>query len=216
MRAISTGRAAAVLSLIVPFSACAFSDLQSARLVGPGRFEITPSYSSVGLSADGETDKLQNNVGVQVATGLVPRVDARVRYEHITFPDSDSGERASILGAGPKFGLVEDRLAVYAPVGVAFYSDLDSGETWQLQPSVLFTYPFSDHAEFTASLRGVIWLSEDEWEDLIGANLGLGLSSDLNRWVVRPEAGYLKNPGEEGTIWQWSLGFTVFAGSAAR
>lgn len=216
MRATPTGRAAAVLSLIFPFSACTFSDLQSARLVGPGRFEITPGYSSVGISEDGEADKLQNNVGVQVATGIAPRVDARMRYERVTFPDSDSGEGFSILGAGPKFGLVEDHVAVYAPVAFAFGGDLDSGETWQFQPTVLLTHPFSDHAEFTASLRGVIWLSDDELDDLIGANLGLGLSSDLNRWVVRPEAGFLKNPGEEGTLWQWSLGFTILAGSEAR
>jgi len=43
-----------------------------------------------------------------------------------------------------------------------------------------------------------------------GANLGLGLSSDPDRWVVRPEFGFLRDPGEEGTLWHWSVGFTFF------
>jgi hypothetical protein len=192
-------------------SSCVFSDLQSARLAGPGRLEITPGYSSAGVYSEGESEKVQNHFGVQVATGLSSKVDLRLRYEYVHFTESDEG--VGVLGAGPKFGLVEDRVAIYTPVGFAFGSDLDSSETWQLQPTVLITYPFNDYAEVTASGRGVIWLNEDEADSLIGANVGLGLSSDLDRWVIRPEAGFLKNPGEEGTLWQLSVGLTIFSGS---
>ena len=179
--------------------------------MGPGRFEVTPNYSSANFSEDGESEKLQNHFGVQVATGLTPRADLRLRYEYISLVDNgDSG--VSVLGAGPKFGLVEDRVAIYAPVGFAFGDDIESGDTWQFQPTVLFTYPFHNYAEATASGRGVIWLGEDR-DNFVGANLGLGLSPDLDRWAVRPEVGFLKNPGEEGTAWQWSVGFTIFFGS---
>ena len=211
MRPTLIGRAVAVLCLMVLHSTCTFSDLQSARLVGPGRLEITPGYSSASVSAEGESGKLQNQFGVRVATGLTSKVDLRLGYEYVDFTDAD--EVFSVFGAGLKLGLVEDRVALFTPVGLAFGGDIESGETWQFQPTVLFSYPFHDHAEVTASGRGVIWLSDDEADNLIGANLGLGLSSDLDRWVVRPEAGFLKNPGEEGTLWQWSVGFTIFSGS---
>ncbi|MCY3807999.1 MAG: hypothetical protein OXG58_00925 [Gemmatimonadetes bacterium] len=54
-------------------------------------------------------------------------------------------------------------------------------------------------------------LGEDAPDDFVGVNLGLGLSSDRDRWVIRPEVGFLKDPGEEGTLWQWSLGFSFLA-----
>ena len=214
MRSASTA-----LPLILLASACAtpFSDLQSARLVSPGRFEVTPGYSSTSISADGETEKLQNHFGIQVATGLVSWVDWRLRYGYIS--PKDSGDPSlqvgpvSVFGTGPKFGLLEDRLALYTPVGFAFGDDHESSETWQAQPTLLFTHPFGSVAEITTSARGVIWLNSDDAENLLGGNLGLGLSSDLDRWVVRPEFGFLKEPGEEGTLWQWSVGFSIFSGA---
>ena len=210
------GRAVAVLSLIVLHSACStISDLQSARLVGPGEFEITPNYSSASLSFEGESSRLDNHFGVQVATGLMRKVDLRLRYGYVTFPDADEG--FSFLAAGPKFGVIEDRVAIYTPVGFAFGNEIEIDDTWEFHPTILFSHRFSghslnDYAEVTVSGRAVIRLNDDSEDTLFGSNLGLGLSSDLDRYVIRPEVGFLKNPGEEGTLWQWSVGFTIYSG----
>ena len=201
---------AAVAALALSLSGCAASDLQSARLAGPGNFEITPSYTMGSYSVGGETERTTNQFGIQVARGLTPRIDLRMRYEYIDIaPEREEG--FSILGFGPKFGLVEDRLAIHAPVGFAFGGDVDdSSESWMFRPTVLFTHTINDHAEITTAGKGVIWLNADDTDNLYGAGLGLGLSSDLDRWVVRPEFGFLRNPGEEGTLWHWSVGFTFF------
>ena len=213
MQPTSALSAATALALAMLSSACAFSDLQSARLVGPGRFEVTPSYSSTSFSQKGETEKVQSRFGIQAATGLAPHFDWRLRYEYTSLTDSQEAG-VSILGTGPKFRLVEDRLALHTPVGFAFGGDIDSSDTWQLQPTLLFTtYPFGGDVEITISGRGVIWLNDDAAESLLGANLGLGLSSDFDRWVVRPEIGFLKDPGGEGTLWQWSVGFSILSSS---
>ncbi|HQU71054.1 MAG TPA: hypothetical protein PKV71_06630 [Calditrichia bacterium] len=60
------------------------------------------------------------------------------------------------------------------------------------------------------------WLSETlipignpDLDVLVAFNLGLGISSDLNRWALRPEVGYLFNPGENGHYFHWSLGVSV-------
>ena len=174
---------------------------------------MTPGYSSASISNDGQTERVVNQFGVQVATGLTPQVDLRLRYAYLDFVDEEADEGISVMGFGPKFGLVKDRVALYAPVGFTFGSDVDTSESWQFQPTVLLTYPVNDHAEITTSGRGVIWLNADDTDNLFGANLGLGLGPDLHRWVVRPEVGFLKDPGEEGTLWQWSVGFTLFSGS---
>ena len=200
---------AAVAALALSLSGCVASDLQSARLVGPGNFEITPSYSMGILSGDGETERATNQFGVQVARGLTPRIDLRMRYEYIDIaPGREEG--FSILGFGPKFGVVEDRLAIHAPVGFAFGGDVISSDSWMFRPTVLLTHTINDHAEITTAGKGIIWLNEDDIDNFVGASLGLGLSSDLERWVIRPEAGFLRNPGEEGTLWHWSVGFTLF------
>ena len=204
---------AAVLALILSLSACVTSDLQSARLVGPGKFEVTPSYTMASFSDDGQTERTTNQFGVQVARGLTPRIDLRLRYEYIDIV-SEREEGFSILGFGPKFGVVEDRLAIHAPVGFAFGGNVDdSSESWLFRPTVLFTHTISDQAEITTAGKGVIWLNDDDIDKFFGASLGLGLSSDLDRWVVRPEFGFLRNPGEEGTLWHWGVGFTLFSDS---
>lgn len=200
---------AAVAAFALSLSACVTSDLQSARLVGPGNFEISPSYTMGSFSGNGETERTTNQFGIQVARGLTPRIDLRMRYEYIDIaPEREKG--FSILGFGPKFGLVEDRLAIHLPVGFAFGGDVISSDSWMFRPTVLLTHTINDHAEITTAGKGVIWLNADDTENLIGANLGLGLSSDLDRWVIRPEFGFLRDPGEEGTLWHWSVGFTLF------
>lgn len=185
-----------------------FSDLQSARLVGPGRTEVTPSYSSVQVSDDGEYDRVQDHFGLQVARGISDRWDLRARYEYI---DLD-GDGVSVLGFGPKYGIVEDRLAFFAPVGFAFGSDIDTGETFQIQPTLLFTQPFNQYLEVTTGAKALLWFDRSN-DDLVAANLGLGLSQDLEKWALRPEVGVLKNPGEDGTYWHFSLGVTFFTGA---
>ncbi len=137
---VARPRTLGVIICAVALGACAptFSDLQSARLAGPKRVEITPSYSSVSFSNEGEREKVQDHVGVQVATGISERTDLRLRYELITLGDGESST-IHVLGAGPKFSLAKDRAAFYVPIGFAFGSDIETSETFQVQPTLLLT-----------------------------------------------------------------------------
>ena len=207
----SRGRAAAVAALILS-SACGTAELQSARLAGPGNFEITPGLTVATVSGDGESERTATQFGVRVATGLTSGIDLRLRYEYIDIAE-DGGEGFNIAEFGPKFGLVADRLAIHAPVGFAFGGQVtDRSESLVFRPTVLFTHPISDQIELTTAGKGFIWLNDDSLDNLLGADLGLGLSTDLERWVFRPEFGFLKNPGEDGTLWHWSVGFTLYPG----
>jgi hypothetical protein len=55
-----------------------FSELQSARLAGPGNAEITPSYSRV----EGESEHVQDHFGIQAGVGIRKWLDFRIRYEY--------------------------------------------------------------------------------------------------------------------------------------
>lgn len=200
----------AVLSLVPLIAGCApvFSDLQSARLAGRGRAEVTPSASALYFSDDQGTEHVENHVGVQLATGIGERVDLRARYEHA------QGAGVSVVGFGPKVALVKDRLALALPVGFAFGEDVESGKTWAAHPTVIGTVPLGRNTEWNSSVKALVPLSGEDRDTLLAINTGLGLSSNLVRWVLRPEAGFCFNPGEEGHFMHFSVGLTVFFGEA--
>jgi hypothetical protein len=201
---LSAAAAALVLSGCVPFLA----DQQSARLVQPGRAEITPSFSYVSFSADGETEHVQNQFGLRLGYGLSQRTELRATYEHVSVVDVDDEGGFNMLGVGAKFGLVPDRVALYLPVGFVFGGEVDSGDTWTAVPTVLATVVSSNTFELTPSLKAFIPLTGDDREVFLGFHLGAGISNDLSRWAVRPEVGLVRNPGEEGTTWGWALGLS--------
>lgn len=191
-------------------TACAapFSELQSARLAGPDRIEATPSYSAVAFSLDNETETVHDNFGIQLATGIGDRTDIRFRYERIAIRDSDMA--ANVIGGGPKYGLVLDRAALYVPIGFAFGDEIDTSETLQIHPTLLLTLPAHPNVELNGSLKALIPITQNDADALVALNVGLGLSPDFGRWVVRPEMGVLFNPGEEGHFRHFSVGLAYY------
>ena len=180
-----------------------FSDLQSARLVGKKNVELTPSYTTVGYTEDGESDGVQNHIGAQLAVGLSDNVDLRFRFEHLWEKEyADNNEQ--VIGLGPKIGLVKDRIAAYLPVGAAL-SDIS---TFQFHPTLLFTLPVvHDQIDFNPSAKYLISFCED-CDNFLAFNLGIALSQDLSKWAFRAEYGFLINPGESGSYRQFTFGFS--------
>lgn len=201
---VLSATAAALLSGCLPFLA----DQQSGRLLEPGKLEVTPSFSYVSFSAEGETEHVQNQFGLRAGYGLTQRTELRATYEHVSIVDVDEDGDFNMLGVGAKFGLVPNRIAFYLPVGVVFGGELDSGDTWTTVPTVLATVVSSSTFELTPSLKAFIPLSGEDREVFLGFHLGAGISNDLSRWAFRPEVGVVRNPGEDGTTWGWALGFS--------
>jgi hypothetical protein len=56
----------------------------------------------------------------------------------------------------------------------------------------------------------IINSGEDVENDfLLGFNVGAGFSNNLNKWAIRPEAGYLFKPGEDIGFWNIGVGIQV-------
>ena len=198
------------LTVIFPGCAPVFSELQSAKLVGPGHLEVTPSFSSVSLSSEGESEHIQNHYGVQAGLGINRQMDFRLRYERISVDlDGDGSFGVNILGFGPKFSLVKDMVAVYVPIGFAFGEDIEVSETWQIHPTLLITLPVSKYIEFNPSAKILIPI-KGEQDTLVAFNLSTAISANLEKWAIRPEIGFLYNPGESGHFMHFSIGFTYF------
>jgi hypothetical protein len=198
------------LATLMLLQGCApvFSDFQDARLVGPSRVEVTPSFSAVSVSADGETDHVQNNFGGHLAFGIRRGVDFRIGYVRAQ-PVSD-GSGINILGFGPKVAILRDRVALDVPVGFAV--DSASSNTWQVHPTVLLTFPVTPHIDLNPSVKALIPFCEG-CETMVAVNLGMGLRSESGRWVVRPEVGYCVDPGEDMYYWALGLGLSFCQGA---
>jgi hypothetical protein len=70
---------------------------------------------------------------------------------------------------------------------------------------LLFTIPVGKYFEINPSAKGII---SDEF--YLAFNLGLGLSTNPDKYVIRPEYGILLNPGESGRYGQFSIGATIY------
>lgn len=210
------GRLASLLLVLAASTACAppFSELQSARLAGRGRVEVTPSYSDVRFSGEGETEKVQSQFGVQLGTGIAEKADLRLRLERISVSEDGEDVEVYVVGGGPKFALVPDRVAFYLPVGFAFGSDIETSETFQTHPTLIGTLPLSRGLDVTGSTKALVPLGNDH-DITVAFNLGLGIGEGISPVVLRPEVGMLINPGEEGRFWHFSLGLS-YAGGQPR
>jgi hypothetical protein len=186
-------------------SGCApvFSEFQSAKLLGPGRQEVTPTVSTVSASGDGGSEHVQNELGVAFGVGVLDRLDLRARYVLV--------EGISVVGFGPKFSLVKDKVALAVPVGFAFGEDVDSGSSWEVHPTLLLTAPLDPRVELNASVKGLFPLSGDG-DPLVAVNLGAGFGN-LEKWVLRPEVGFLFDPGESGHFTHFGLAITFYLGN---
>ena len=189
-----------------------FSDLQSARVARPGEVEVTPSASAVHYAEEGTTP-IQDEYGIQVAAGIAHGVELRARYTRVVVPSDGEfeGGAVNVLGFGPKASLVKDRLALALPVGFAFGGDIESGDTWTVEPTLLGTVPLVKYLEVTAAAKLVVFVSAENADNLVALNVGLGIGRP-DRFVVRPEIGFLWNPGEEGHFRHLSLGLSFVLG----
>jgi hypothetical protein len=197
-----------LVSAVLVATGCApvFSDFQSAKLVGPERVEVTPTASSVYASGK-NSGHVQNEYGLEVGSGVLERLDLRARYVRV--------EGVNVFGFGPKVSLVKDKVAVSVPVGFAFGNDVDSAKSWAVHPTVLLTDTVNPHVELNATLKGLIPLSKGGGDTLVAVTVGAGFGN-LERWVIRPELGFLFDPGQSGHFTHLGVGLTVFAGNRRR
>lgn len=193
------------LAALVLTTACApvFSD---ARMLRPGQVEVTPAVSPVYVIENGDTTHVWNDFGVRALFGLSDRVNIGAGYNR-TQVSLGENYGFNTVAFGPKLGVVSDRVAVALPVGVTFGEDIRVADTWQFHPTLLMTIPLSQRVDFNPAVRLLIPMRKGP-DTLVAAHAGFGIRTG-RRLVLRPEAAFIFNPGEDGVVWTFGLGASL-------
>lgn len=208
-----------IMTAIVPITAIkcvpTFSEMQSARTAGKNNIETTSYYTSVSYAEQGQSEGIQTHFGAQAAYGISSNFDIRVRYEYIWLKkavtdQSTVNDGINVLAIGPKFSLLENKIALSLPIGRAFGSNTQS--TWQIHPTLILTYPvMKEKIDVSVSPKYMMSFSK-QGNDMIAVNFGMSLSTNLSKWAIRPEYGYLWGGHMEGSYRQFSIGLSTTLG----
>lgn len=188
------------------------SELQSAHLVGRHKAELTTSYANMQFrkpsvqTDEGDTKATRGRLlGVQAAYGLSDHVDLRMRIEQFNF----RGKENFVFSIGPKVMVVRDRIALYVPVWFADYKPI------QTQPTLLVTIPLvRNKLEFNPSVKSILTVSgyDPMNQVMVGTNFGFAVSTDLNRWSIRPEFGTIYDLKGHNQFGCFAIGITIYFG----
>jgi hypothetical protein len=181
-----------------------FSSFQSAKLLEEGEIELTPSFGTTKFEMSGESaERVSDYFGIQLAHGASEKTNMRFRFERNEYARSSGA--MNFIGFEPKVRIVEDVFAFSFPIAVLFTDEfVDDG--FQFQPSFHETIPINQHVEANFSQKILIFPSLPE--TLLALTIGAGLSTDLNRWAIRPEFGVLFPEGD-GTFFSFGLGWSI-------
>ncbi len=203
------------LFLVTISCAPVFSDLQNASTLGKNGMEVGFQLSQGTLQNIADTVKHQYNWGLQLAYGITERIDARLKIESLNFNNEGNsfigdeviGLDATVISMGGKLSLIEDQLAFYLPIGLAFGPDTHKKHYWQLQPTAIYTLPVGEKFRFNGSVKTVIPL--DRYTSLYpGFNLGIE-AGQLDGFTFKAEWGSLLNSDFTRYASQFSTGVFI-------
>ncbi|MDH3197740.1 MAG: hypothetical protein OEO21_05815 [Candidatus Krumholzibacteria bacterium] len=184
-------------------------NVQDARTVGKGNVRVTGFWSGIDAHRQ-EGDATADEFGALIGVGGSDRSEIQLRFERLDFRDEDEGYQ--FISLGPKFGLIEDRLALLVPIGWYLGEDIEWTETLQIHPGLLETFPVNPILEINAAQRLILPFSSNVWMWL-NLGLGVGLSTNFDRWAILPEISYSVSLDEKDTdVFSYGVAVVVRTG----
>jgi hypothetical protein len=184
----------------------------SAKTLNKGQIEVQGMYSKYDVTNDTLSTALINqNYGISFGYGFTDKYTVKARYEYIdptiTFQkvfgdisDEFNGMNSmSYFEINNKLMLIKNTLSLSLPLGAYFYNSKvidarNGGMGWlSFDPRVYLTF-FRSTNIFELSLIPKLHVLFGTFGGYVtpGISLGIGLSSNLDRWSIRPEIGYDK------------------------
>jgi len=194
----------------------------SAKMLEKDELKLTGNYGNY-LTLAGKT-KLTENYGLSIDYGISDKYNMGVHYERINSSIFTLEEEIEIeeltdlwdttvpldlnyIRINNKFSLKKDKIAVGLPAEVYFNTD---GFLTGFSPHLIFTLGNNRFVESNISPKVNMFFTTGENQIygavLPGISIGLGLSSNLDKWAIRPEIGY--QAGILGANISWGIGIS--------
>lgn len=180
---------------------------ETARPLGEGTIELAGMYT--GYSAE----DVQKNFGFRGGFGISEKADIKIRYEYL----QNSYETGQYLSLIPKYSFVcKNNYAIAVPLSMYSVKDISdigyeekgSEEYFSIAPTFLVSLDLkAGKIELTSGFRTEIFV-DAEIKPIYGISSGLGFSSDLNKWAIRPEIGF--SFGEDGGAINLGIGACIY------
>lgn len=181
------------------------SSFDRAGTLRKGEMEIAVNYSGYYNLWGGYPERSNDNFGLRLGFGIGEKTDLKFRYENLNDPGVRKISGFHYFSMTPKFSLKRDVTAISVPVGMY----LDPFETYIFtSPSFHFTHRFGRVADITFTQKVDMFLGGLFFS---GTQLGIGLSTNTDKWALRPEVGwmtFLLEPGEQNYL-TWGLGLMM-------
>lgn len=176
---------------------------ESAKTLNQGEFDLQGNYSRYYEPGYEDDDLLNvnNNFGVKLGYGINDKYTIKFRYERLVMNPNyfiDLFDISEVIATNfieieNKFQFKNANIAMGVPLG--YYGlrteDKISQGIFSLDPRVYFTFfGVSNKFELNLIPKAHFLITDGGMAILPGISLGLGFSSDLNKWVVRPELAF--------------------------
>jgi hypothetical protein len=183
------------------------STFEGARTLKEGQVELGGNISTYSISEDKESTTVNQNFGFRTGIGITDRFTIRGRYERLmlSYPDEETGiDAVNYFDIGIKYAFAPEVFS--GALTLSRY--WANGESFEfIGPKLIVSAPINNKIEPTFALKGDFCLKKDSEINLIGINIGVGFSSDLDKWAIRPEFGFMKQFNNTGSYMTWGVGF---------
>ena len=196
------------------------SSYQSARVLAPGKTQVTAALSRTDIFSD---DELGDGVtawggDVQVRQGVVDRFDLGVRLSRTP----GALETLSQLAVEPKVQITDPNasttLSVALPIGVGW---AENGDDWEdgtvlITPTVFIGVDLSPSAELVIGPKVFAIFPDAKTEDSeieFGGSIGVRFHDASRTWAVHPEVSFLRFAEDGESITFLTFGVGVSAGN---
>lgn len=183
-----------------------YNTFDRAQSIGYGVIEVSGNFAQQTYSFSGENETMSKTYGLRGGYGFSNNFDLKASW---TLQRGKHGGDYHFFMIKPKFSFGESGIvAVALPFGLETYEFEE--ETFYVSPEILFNYPINNFIEIGTNARFVLPLDEDD--ELVGVSVAIGISPDLEQWVIRPEFGMLFDLGDDGYYFSPGVAFSYFFG----
>lgn len=166
---------------------------ESARSLPKGEIQLTGSGSNT-LAHFPFLLPTNQSLGGGIQFGLTDNIDVKIRHERFISLElqeafsSKLDNEYSYTEIGVKTTILEDHLAMALQVG-RYLGLTESGSILSINPQVILSMQANKHFEVTTIPNITILSYEGNRLVYPGIITGINVSTDINKWAVRPEIG---------------------------